>query len=318
MAERKNRGPLTIDGHTIELTRPDKVLFPADKITKADLLDYYLRVAEVMVPHLRDRPLMLLRFPDGIGEDAIVQQAASEYFPDWVRRAEMAKRGGTVRHVVCDDAATLTYLAGQACITPHRWLSRVDRPDRPDLVVFDLDPSGPDPEASFAAVRAAARSIGEVLESTGLVPFVQTTGSRGLHVVAPLDRRADFDAVRAFARDVADVVAANDPQHLTTEQRKEKRRGRIYIDIMRNAYAQTQVAPYAVRPRPGAPVATPLEWRELAGGRMGPQRFSMKGVIRRLARRNDPWADIASRARALGKARRRFDEVHQDQATRAG
>jgi bifunctional non-homologous end joining protein LigD len=308
---------LTIDGRTVKLTRPDKVLFPTDEITKADLVDYYGRVAEAMVPHLRGRPLMLQRFPDGIDEDAIVQQAAPDYFPDWVRRAEMAKRGGTVRHVVCEDTATLAYLAGQACITPHRWLSRIDHPDHPDLVVFDLDPSGSDPEESFSTVRAAARSIGAVLESSGLVPFVQTTGSRGLHVVAPLDRGADFDAVRAFSRAVADVVAADDPQHLTTEQRKQKRHGRVYIDTMRNAYAQTAVAPYAARARPGAPVATPIDWRELSGKEMGPQRFTIRSVIRRLAQRNDPWTDLDGHAASLDAARHRF-KSHHGQATRAG
>jgi bifunctional non-homologous end joining protein LigD len=302
---------LTIDGTSIEVTRPDKTLFPADGptdgptdggtdgLTKADVVDYYRRVADVMVPHLRSRPLMLQRYPDGINGQAIVQQAAPDHFPDWVPRASLPKKGGTIDHVVCDDAATLAYLAGQACITPHRWLSRADRPDDPDLVIFDLDPSGPDPAADFDAVRSGARSLRAALESAGLVPFVQTTGSRGLHVVAPLDRSADFDTVRAFAREVADAVAADDPQHLTTEQRKQKRRGRIYLDIMRNAYAQTAVAPYALRARPGAPVATPLDWDELLSTEMGPQRYTAANLFRRLARRADPWAGIDRHARPL-------------------
>jgi bifunctional non-homologous end joining protein LigD len=216
-----------------------------------------------------------------------------------VPRASLPKKGGTIDHVVCDDAATLAYLAGQACITPHRWLSRADQPDDPDLVIFDLDPSGPDPAADFDAVRSAARSLRSALESAGLVPFVQTTGSRGLHVVAPLDRSADFDTVRAFAREVADAVAADDSEHLTTEQRKQKRRGRIYVDIMRNAYAQTAVAPYALRARPGAPVATPLDWDELSSTGMSPQRYTAANLFRRLARRADPWADIDRHARPL-------------------
>lgn len=271
-----------------------------------------------MVPHLRDRPLMMQRFPDGIDDDVIVQQQAPDHFPAWVRRAEVAKRDGTVRHVVCDDAATLAYLAGQACITPHRWLGRADRPDRPDLLVFDLDPSGSDPDESFTAVRAGARAIAAVLDSTGLVPFVQTTGSRGLHVVVPLDRGADFDAARAFARDVADLVADDDPRRLTTEQRKQKRRGRVYIDTMRNVYAQTVVAPYAVRARPGAPVATPLEWDELSRQGMGPQRFTVCSVLRRLARKDDPWASVDDHAASLDAARRRFADAHGGQVARAG
>lgn len=313
MAKRSESSSQTINGHTFELTRPDKVLFPADEITKADLVDYYRRVADVMVPHLRGRPLMLQRFPDGIDGEDIVQKEAPSYFPEWVRRAEMAKQRGSVRHVVCDDAATLVYLAGQACITPHRWLSRVDQPDRPDLLIFDLDPSGSDPEESFAAVRAAARAIGDLLDSTGLVPFVQTSGSRGLHVVAPIDGRVAFEQARAFARDVAEVIAADDPRHLTTEQRKQKRRGRIFIDTLRNAYSQTAVAPYAVRARPGGPVATPLDWRELSGRGMGPQRFTMRSVLRRLARRHDPWADLDRHTRSLDDARQQLTR-HQRRA----
>jgi bifunctional non-homologous end joining protein LigD len=294
-----------VDGRTIDLTRPDKVLFPGDGITKADLFRYYLRVADVMVPHLRGRPLMLQRFPDGIEGGALIQKAIPDYFPQWIRREDVPKRGGRVRHVVCDDSATLAYLAGQACITPHRWLSRVDRPDHPDLVVFDLDPPGSDPDEPFPVVRAAARAIGEALVGAGLVPFVQTSGSKGLHVVAPLERTADFDTVRAFAREVAHTIAVDDSQHLTTEQRKAKRRGRVYIDTMRNAYAQTAVAPYSVRALPGAPVATPLEWRELSASRMGPRRFTTSSIVRRLARRGDPWADLDRHARPLGPSRRR-------------
>jgi bifunctional non-homologous end joining protein LigD len=311
MAKADDHSTRNVDGRTVEFSRPDKVLFPTDGITKADLVQYYLRVADVMVPHLRDRPLMLQRFPDGIERGALIQKAIPDYFPDWIRRADLAKRDGHVRHVVCDDAATLAYLAGQACITPHRWLSRVDRPDHPDLLVFDLDPSGSAPDEAFPVVRAAARAIGEVLESAGLMPFVQTTGSKGLHVVVPLDRSADFDTVRAFAHDLADEVVANDARHLTTEQRKQKRRGRVYIDVMRNAYAQTAAAPYSVRALPGAPVATPLDWRELSASRLGPRRYTMANVVRRLARRSDPWVDLDRHARPL-------ESRHRDQTRRVG
>jgi bifunctional non-homologous end joining protein LigD len=180
---------VSVGGRVFTLTHPDKVLFPADGYTKADLVAYYRRVADVMVPHLRGRPLMLQRLPDGIGGAGFYQKDAGDYFPEWIRRVEVSKEGGRVTHVVCDDEATLAYLAGQACITPHVWLSRADRLEYPDRLVFDLDPSGSD----FAAVRATARELRELLDELGLVPFVQTTGSRGLHVVVPLDRSADFD-----------------------------------------------------------------------------------------------------------------------------
>lgn len=305
---------IVIGRRRFELSHPDKVLFPADGITKADLVAYYRRVAEVMVVHLRGRPLMLQRFPDGIGGGAFYQKQVGDYFPEWVHRVEVAKEGGTVTHVVCDDEATLAYLAGQACITPHAWLSRADRPDRPDRIVFDLDPSVP----GFAAVRATARALRQLLEEVGLVPFVQTTGSRGLHVVAPIDRRAGFDEVRAFARNVAERIAAADPDHRTVEARKAKRRGRVFIDTLRNGYAQTAVAPYAVRARPGAPVATPLEWHELGDSRLDATRYTISSLPRRLARRPDPWADIARHTRPFRAARACLDERREDRPGQAG
>jgi bifunctional non-homologous end joining protein LigD len=258
-----------------------------------------------MVPHLRRRPLMLQRFPDGIDGDGFYQEDVPDYFPGWIRRVELAKEGGRLIHAICDDEATLAYLGAQACISTHAWLSRADRPKRPDRLVFDLDPSGP----GFAAVRDTARALRDLLEAVGLVPFVQTTGSRGLHVVVPLDRRADFDVVRAFARDVAERVAAEDPDRRTTAARKAKRGGRLSIDTLRNAYAQTAVASYAVRAHHGAPVATPLEWPELGDRRLHAQRYTMASIPRRLARRADPWAGIARHARPLNTARDALDEL---------
>jgi bifunctional non-homologous end joining protein LigD len=308
---------VTVDGRSFPLSNPDKVLFPAGYgadgkdgvVTKRDLVDYYRRIADVMVHHLRSRPLMLARYPDGIDGPNFYQKDVSDYFPEWIERVEVAKQGGTVTHPVCDDAATLAYLAGQASITPHAWLSRADRLHHPDRLVVDLDPSGADVAAEFEVVRSGARLIRDLLDEVGLVPFVQTTGSRGLHVVAPLDRSADFDEVRGFARSLARLAAARDPDRLTTEHRKAKRGDRVFLDVMRNAYAQTAVPPYGVRPRPGAPVATPLEWRELADSRLGPQRYTVRNMFRRLGRRGDPWADIDGHARPLAAARERLNRL---------
>jgi bifunctional non-homologous end joining protein LigD len=284
----------------VRISNPDKVLFPDAGVTKLELARYWERVAELALPHLRGRPLNLHRFPDGVGGAGFFQQKASDWFPGWIERVRVEKEGGTVEHVVANEAATLVYLAGQAVITPHCWTSRADRLDRPDRVVFDLDPSTDD----FAAVRAAARSLGRLLREGRLVPFAMLTGSRGIHVVAPLRRREGFDSVRAFAREVAGMMAARDPDRLTTEQRKAKRGDRILIDVMRNAYAHTTVAPYAVRPRPEAPVAAPLEWDELSDSRLSPRRFTVGNIGRRLARKGDPWRDIRRHAAPLGTARR--------------
>ena len=284
----------------VEISNPDKALFP-DGLTKANLARYYERIAETMLPHVRGRPVHMQRFPDGIEGNEIQQKQAPDYFPDFVERARVKrKRGGSVDHVVIENEETLVYLADQACITPHVWLSRIDKVDHPDQVIFDLDPPGRDLEP----VRAAARALKELLEETGLAAYLKTTGSRGLHVVAPLDRSADFDEVRTFARKLAALLAEREPKRFTVEQRKEKRRGRLYLDTARNAYAQTAVAPYAVRALPGAPIACPLEWREL--DRVEPRQFTVRNIARRLARKDDPWAEIRSDAHSLRRAQRRL------------
>ncbi|MEU5086448.1 non-homologous end-joining DNA ligase [Streptomyces sp. NPDC021356] len=291
---------------TVQVHRPDKVLFPSthdEEYTKGDLVDYYRSVASFMLPHLRGRPLMLERRPDGLDGPVFMQKNTPEHYPDWVSRVEVAKEGGTVTHTVCDDTATLVLLADQACLTPHRWLSRTPDVERPDRMVFDLDPAGDD----FAPVRTAARLMGELLDELALPSALMTTGSRGLHVIVPLDGRLGFDPVREFARDVADVLAARHPDRFTTAARKKDRGQRLYLDVQRNGYAQTAVAPYAVRARPGAPVAVPLSWDQLDDPGLGPRRWSIADAADQARKR--PWADVAGRGRSLRPARRRLDAL---------
>jgi bifunctional non-homologous end joining protein LigD len=207
--------------------------------------------------------------------------------------------------VVAEDGATLVYLANQACVTLHVGLSRIDRIDHPDRMVLDLDPSDDD----FAKVRRAAQEARALLEEVGLAPFLQTTGSRGLHVWVPLDRSADFDQIREFAAAVAALLVARRPGELTTAQRKAKRGDRVFVDVARNAYAQTAVAPYSVRARPQAPVATPLDWPELNDRTLGPQRYTIRNIFRRLAHRRDPWAEIDRHARPLHAAHARLEAL---------
>ncbi|MGO9885945.1 MAG: non-homologous end-joining DNA ligase [Solirubrobacteraceae bacterium] len=283
---------------TVKIARPDKELFPGG-ITKLDLARHYERVAAAMLPHVADRPLTLERYPDGIDGERIMQQRAGKYFPAWIARTVVPKKGGSVEHPRATDAASLVYLAGQACITLHAWLSRRDRLERPDRLILDLDPSVDD----AAAVRRAARLIGELLRELGLTPSVMATGSRGYHVVVALQRRQGFDEVRAFARSVAAVAADREPKLFTTEQRKANRGDRVLIDVMRNGYAQTAVAPYSVRSRPGAPVATPLHWDELSDSRTRADRWTIKTIARRLERDGDPWREIDVRPATLTKAR---------------
>jgi bifunctional non-homologous end joining protein LigD len=287
---------------TVRLSNPAKVLFPDDGITKADLAGYYADIAPAMLPHVRDRPLNLWRWNAGIAKPVVVQQEIPKGAPEWVRRVTVQRRkGGEVSHAVGGETATLVWLANQNCITPHIWAGRADRPDRPDRLVFDLDPPDEDPGSHFPAIRAGALELGNVLRELGLEPFAMTSGSRGLHVVAPLRRRAHADEARATAGLIAERLAERRPDELTTAWRKEKRGGRVLVDVARNTYAQTTVAPYAVRALPGAPVATPLAWDELGDPELHPRRWTLATVPGRVADRGDPWAGIAAAAAALPK-----------------
>lgn len=297
---RRSYGSITFD-----TSNEDKVFFPEDDITKGDLIEYYHKIAEHMLPHVKDRPLMMHRFPDGINGKDFYHKEIPDYFPDWIDRVEVKKEDGTVHHVVCNKQAALVYLADQACITPHVWLSRSDSIYHPDRLIFDLDPPGND----FAPVRKAAVRLRELLDELGLDSFPMTTGSRGMHVVVPLNRRDDFDAVRQFARNAALVLAEQYPDELTVEARKDKRGGRLYLDTARNAYAQTGVAPYSVRARDGAPVAAPLDWQELGRRKLTAQTYTVTNIFRRLGARDDPWQGLNRRGRSLDPARKKLAKV---------
>ena len=295
---------IELDGHEIELSNQDKVLFPDCGLTKGDLVDYYRRIAELALPHWRDRPTSLERFPDGVEADGFFQKDTPDYFPDWIVRQRLKKEGGSIDHVLVNDTATAVYLANQGSITLHVGLSRVDRIERPDRLVFDLDPSSDD----FSRVQDAARWTREVLDELDLPSFVQTTGSRGLHVVVPLDRSADFDRVREIARKIATLTAERHAAALTVQQRKAARGGRVFIDTLRNAYGQTSVAPYTVRAKAGAPVATPLDWDEALAKDRSPRDYTIRNIFQRLGQKPDPWAGIARAAVSLQAAGRQLDE----------
>ncbi|MBQ0852364.1 non-homologous end-joining DNA ligase [Streptomyces sp. BH-SS-21] len=295
---------------TVEVHRPDKVMFPATggakEYTKADVVAYYREIAPFMLPHLRGRPLMLERYPDGLDGQKFMQKNVQDHYPDWIRRVEVPKEGGTVLHPVCEDTATLVYLADQAALTLHRWLAKVSSDgtaDRPDRLVFDLDPATDD----FEPVRDTARLLGELLDQLRLPSALMTTGSRGLHIVVPLDGRHGFDEVHTFAKDVADTLTEAHPDRLTTEARKKDRGDRLYLDIQRNAYAQTTVAPFTVRARPGAPVAVPVAWDQLEDAELGPRRWTIADAVDQA--RTNPWSGLLRSGRALAPARRRLNAL---------
>lgn len=303
-----DRLELEVGGRSVEVSRPDKVLFPEAGVTKADLARYYASLAETMLPHLRDRPLAFKRFPDGIDESGFFQKDVPDHYPDWIGRVEVEKEDGAITQVVVrDEPASLVYLADQACITPHAWLAATSALRKPDRLILDLDPSGDDP----ALVRSAARDVRDILEAIDLVPFVMTTGSRGFHVVCPIEPDEDFDVVRELAHDVAELAARRRPDDYTTESRKAKRRGRVFLDYLRNAYGQTSVAPYAVRARAGASVAAPIDWDELAG--IAPDAHDVRSMPRRLGQKPDPWRDIDEHRGSPAEARRALDGLLQDE-----
>jgi bifunctional non-homologous end joining protein LigD len=302
---RIRNGPLDVEGHEVELSHTDRVLFPEVGLTKGDVIGYYLRIAPVLLPHVRGRPVSMQRYPAGIESEGFFQKNAPDYFPDWIERARLAKQDGDVDYVLANHPATLAYLANQGTLTLHVGLSRADRIDHPDRLVIDLDPPGRD----FSEVKAAARHTRRLLVELGLVPFLQTTGSRGLHVWVPLDRSADFERVREVARSIAELLARRYQGALTIEQRKKARGHRVYLDVMRNAYGQTAVAPYTVRARPGAPVATPLDWSELDGAGLAPDRYTISSIFKRLARKKDPWREIDRHAVSIEVAADRLREI---------
>jgi bifunctional non-homologous end joining protein LigD len=291
----------------VEISRPEKELIPATgpagAVTKLDLASYYSGVAAAMVPFLRDRPVNMQRFPDGIGGPSFYEKKAPTHFPDFVNRVEVNTSDGEQDQVVAGDERSLVYLANQACITPHTWLSTSDDLERPDQLVFDLDPS----VEGLAAVRRATRLVGDLLDDLGLTTYLKTTGSRGYHVLVPLRRAWTFDEVRTFARGVAEVLVEREPDLVTLEARKDKRGDRVLVDVQRNGYGQTAVPPYAVRALPRAPVSTPIRWDELS--RVRPDQYTIRSIGRRLGNMSDPWRGLRRRGQRLDKASERLHKL---------
>jgi len=281
------------------VTHPEKVLFPDSGITKGELCAYYEAVAPLMLPHISGRPVTMERYPAGIDKKGFIQKNVAKGFPEWLERVEIEKRDPketeTVHYPLVADARALVWLANQNSITPHVWTSRVPKLDQPDLCVFDLDPPGDDP----AAVRAAALSVREVLAELGLPSFVKTSGSKGFHILIPLDGQSDYPTVWRFAHGVGAVLVKRRPHALTQEFIKADRAGRILIDTGRNGPGATFAAVYAVRPKAGAPVSAPCTWDEVERGTVGPRTFTLRTMPARIGDVGDLWQEIEGRRCAL-------------------
>lgn len=277
------------------ISHPDKVLFPDVGITKGELAEYYLTVADVMLPHLRGRPVTMERFPNGLGGTGFLQKNVAKGFPAWLERVNVPKKGGSVNYPLINDSRGLAWMANQNCITPHVWTSRAPKLWQPDILVVDLDPSVDQSEI----LRAAALRVRDVLAEMGVPTWVKTSGSKGYHIVAPLDGEADFDAVSTFTSFIGAELVRLDPEHLTLEFSKADRGDRIYVDVGRNGPSATVAAAYAVRARPGAPVSAPCTWQELERGEALPQSFTLRSLAGRVAQIGDLWADMYAAAVSL-------------------
>jgi bifunctional non-homologous end joining protein LigD len=288
------------------ISHPDKVLFPDDGITKGEVAAYYATVATLMLPHLRGRPVTMERYPNGIGAGGFLQKDVSKGFPEWLQRVEAPKRGGVVHYPLIDDARSLEWLANQNCITPHVWTSRAPKLYQPDVFVVDLDPSAED---ELDILRGAALLVRDVLAELELPCWVKTSGSKGFHIVVPLDTSLGFEEVSAFTLSLAQVLVARDPERLTLEFSKAERGGRIYFDVGRNGYSATFAAAYAVRAKTGAPVSAPCTWEEVESGEVGPQTFSLRTMSARIEAVGDLWADMLKRRRSLRTATSRLAKI---------
>ncbi len=277
------------------ITHPEKVMFPDDGITKGDLASYYETIAPVMLPHITGRPITMERYPAGIGKKGFWQKDVSKGFPEWLERVKVPKKDGVVHHPVITDERSLLWVTNQNTITQHVWISRVPDLFYPDICVFDLDPSTDD----VAAVRGAATGLRDLLAELGLPSWVKTSGSKGFHIVVPLDGKSQMDEVARFADAVGRLFVSLAPDHLTQEFAKVDRKGRIYVDTGRNGYSATFAAAYTVRAKPGAPVSAPCTWDELEKGSVTPTSFTLRNLPARIKKRGDLWADMLSKKPSL-------------------
>lgn len=294
-AARRTRATATTTPDAVVITHPEKVLFPDDGITKGDLADYHALVAPLMLPHLKGRPVTMERYPAGIGKKGFWQKSVEKGFPSWLERVDVPKKDGVVHHPIVTDERSLMWIVNQNTITQHVWTSRVPHLYHPDICVFDLDPATDDP----APVRAAAIGLRDLLDELGLPAWVKTSGSKGYHLIVPLDGKSTTEEVERFAHHVGRLFVSHAPNHLTQEFNKVDRKGRIYIDTGRNGYSATFATAYTVRAKAGAPVSAPCTWTEIEKGTVNPNTFTVRNMAARIKKAGDVWADLPKNKRSL-------------------
>ncbi|MGI6453274.1 MAG: non-homologous end-joining DNA ligase [Syntrophomonadaceae bacterium] len=287
---------LLINGQSFSVSNLEKVLFPTEGYTKGELLYYYLQVAPYMLSHLKERPMVFTRYPDGIKGKSFYQKDAPAHLPDWITTfpwySEESQR--ELNFILIEDAETLAWLANQACLEFHPWLSRVDLVDYPDYIVFDLDPS---PHNSFAQVAKIAQIFQDLFHELRLSTYLKTSGSEGLHIFLPVQNSYSYEEVRNIAHGIASIIVQTAPDMATIERRVSQRGKRVYIDYLQNVRGKTVCAPYSVRARPGAPVSTPITWDELP--HITPQQFTIKTILTRLQSTGDLFYPVLTHKQSL-------------------
>jgi bifunctional non-homologous end joining protein LigD len=295
---------LDIDGHRLKFTNLNKVFYPADGYTKRDVINFYAAVADLLVPHLQGRPLSLKRYPNGIDQDYFFQKDASG-FPDWLHREELEDDDETKTRVICDDKASLLYLANLGCIDQNPYMSRLGALEHPDFILIDLDPY----HCGYDRIVEAAQLVRGKLRLIGLTGYPKTTGGNGMHVYVPVEPIYSSAQTRQFAEILARWVAAERPDLFTTPRIVSAReKGKVYFDYLQNASGKTISAPYVLRAHPGAPVATPLKWEEVVPG-LKPQQFHIANVLRRFERVGDLFAGVLNKPQELGPAIEKLSKV---------
>ncbi|WP_442485669.1 DNA ligase D [Aeoliella sp. SH292] len=297
MKTKKHSGDSLVAG--VRISSGDRVVYPDADITKLELAEYYAAIADWMLPYVADRPLTVVRCPQGRGKQCFYQKHAGEGLPDTIGRVEIQEDNGTAEYLTVDSAQGLVALVQFGTLEFHPWGCRTDRLDRPDWMVFDLDPGE---GAEWKQVVAGAKELRTRLASLEFEMFLRTTGGKGLHVVVPLTRRQSWDDIKEFSHLIADRMAADSPDDYIATSSKAKRHGKVYVDYLRNAEGATSIASYSTRARAGAPVATPLAWEELTA-RLRPDQYNVRNVLDRLAKlKVDPWKDFFSTKQSLTKS----------------
>lgn len=277
---------MKVNERKIEISHPHKKLFKEAGVSKKQLIEYHRRVASKLLPYIKNRPITLERYPEGIDTDGFYMKAKPDYFPDWINTIDIEKKEGvTLEQMICDSEETLVYLINQGTISCHAWLSSKSHINQPDRMLFDLDPSIED----HAKVKKAALTLKAIVDHYDMPSFLMMTGSRGLHVWVPIEPDYDFDCVRKLALSLANKAVEKEPDLLTTKLRKDQRGDKVFIDTLRNAYGQTSVVPYSVRALPQASIACPIKWMELENKAFKPRRYTIHNIFHRLGQVKNVW-----------------------------